>query len=167
MFEIPTQLVNFSTVTRNACLMETSLKVAKFMESPHRPPLPRAALHPPSLSVFPQNTKDVVCKTKRARSQVASLSREESSGSLYLNRVRVEVFPLGAVWWRINQSQLNFHSLQPEEKLDSHKWGSAGVRNMRSAWLFIFWALSNTSRWESTEVFACEVLKLISVSCFH
>lgn len=26
---------------------------------------------------------------------------------------------------------------------------------------------SNTSRWESPEVFACEVLKLICVSCFH
>lgn len=45
--------------------------------------------------------------------------------------------------------------------------GSAGVRNLRAVGLFVFWALRNSSRWESTEVFACEVLKLICVSCFH
>lgn len=93
---------------------------------------------------------------KRRKVTRRQLSREET---LCVRGVRTGLFPREAL--------PNRSSTYSKRKLDLSRKGSAGVRNLRGAWLFVFWGLSNTSRWESTEVFACEVLKLIRVSCFH
>ena len=99
--------------------METGQKVAKFMESPHTGPAHHSA-HNTTLC-FPQNKKDVSCKIKK------SFLREEST-SLHLTNVMSEVFPWEQ-FYPITAKLLSLQS-QPEEKKRS-----AGVRNMRSAWL--------------------------------
>lgn len=47
------------------------------------------------------------------------------------------VFPQERSAEKVSQSQPSFS----EEKLDVNRKGSAGVRNLRGAWLFVFWAL--------------------------
>lgn len=136
-----------------------SLKVAKFTESSQTSAsAPGGSAHAFTV-FFPKTTKGVRLKTKKFTKVTGFPSRKRSS----LHR-SCSSPPPGAVCRGITQSRLNFLS---GEAVDLHRKGSAGVRNMRSARLFVFWALSNSSRWESTEVFACEVLKLICVSCFH
>lgn len=100
--------------------------------------------------------------------RVHSVSKKSSLNSeVFLNS------SLGSnICYSISQAQnetsppANSHSTRREAGLEQDK-SSLGVGNVRSAWLFVFWALSNTSCEERTEVFACEALKSICVSYFH
>lgn len=84
--------------------------------------------------VFPQNNKRCQAKNKKVhRGDRLSFSREEFASSPLSRSCSPP--PRGAVCRSITQSRLNFLS---GEAVDSHRKGSAGVRNMRSARLFVF-----------------------------
>lgn len=81
--------------------METSLKVAKFMESPHMPPLLRqVGTHHHFL--FSPKTR----RMSAAKQNVYEGDQFQSSRSLHLNKVRAEVFP-----WEQYAEVLTNHSL--------------------------------------------------------
>lgn len=107
--------------------METTLKVSTFMESSHMLPLLQAAQQMPSLSVFPQ------------KQQLSFLSREDLHRFISIT-AELTSTPPGSTLQRHypNTAKLSRSLSLSQEKLDLHRKGSAGVRNMRSAWLFVF-----------------------------
>lgn len=137
LFEIPTQLCQFFHCNKNSCLMETSLKVAKFMESPLMPPLLRHTHHHFLFSPKHQGVGFKTKQEKSARRRLASLSREEAFRSLHLNKVRAEVIPweqYAEVLTNHSYTSLPARSTSREAGLRQEK-GVCWVRNMRRAWL--------------------------------
>lgn len=117
------QLCHFPTVTRNACVMEMSFKVAKFMENfPQITSAPGCSTHAVTFC-FPQKHKwcqpankhhtKVTSFTLARRAARFAPSQQSQSWSL----------PLGAVCWDMTQSQRNFLSSEAGLTQERVCWG--------------------------------------------
>lgn len=94
--------------------METNMEVSKFMVCPYRPP--------PSLPPHPKH-----------RSATEEAEEGELLGTLARTKAPSPSSP-GSPRRSVSQSRPRF----PEGKQDLNRKGSAGVRNLRGAWLFVF-----------------------------